>query len=309
MKKVLRFTAFILCAVMLCMVLCSCQYLDERKERRAVYNDAEEQSLTFKDNVYKHMEINSALAFIIDDSYYFDYCYATAEDVPVLLSGSFGDNMFYSHDGNGTPAVIGVYKQYKGIRDPIFGSTRIGAASTGDIDGYDEFYSDYKSDAPWYYVREDKYDEVKKIIETAELDHYFTNVYNDSYDETDGYAIVEKETKVLIDDDIAAAVDRTMKDGEVKSWSDLTPGDNWVNIRLYSCDKDITVTDEHRQPLVLTDGFDFYIHTLDEYSKLYKVSDDDFKTLHKLYKMAGTQQEYEDVIYYQGGREYVDYMY
>ena len=57
MKKIFKLTALALSLALLCVSLCSCADLDYRRANTAVYTDDTKAAFTFRDKLYKHIEI------------------------------------------------------------------------------------------------------------------------------------------------------------------------------------------------------------------------------------------------------------
>jgi hypothetical protein len=157
----------------------------------------------------------------------------------------------------------------------------------------------YAEDRFTYYVREDKYEDTKKLLESAELDRYYMNVYeHHNDDQTDWYA---KESgyyisvNKLLDQDMTDAVNRTLKDGAKATWIDLEQKrTEWYSFQIYPCDEDILITNGKIYNIV-TDTFDYYIYEDNNDDVLYQVSNDDFEQFRRMYKLNDESIGVEDV--------------
>ena len=304
MKKFIKLTALVLCIAALCVSLCSCQYLDDAKYKTAVYTDDAKASFTFRGSLYKKMEISDKLSFIISDVQ--GDRYVTAPDVPVLLSKSYGDMMNYDANEEKSPTVIRVYRNLDETLtdlsdsdvyiDPVI---RSAADSVMDdyIDNYivqGQFYTDYS-----YYVREDKYDGIKSAVDNAVMDHYFTLVY--TYNDPDIPYQGGKYLPALLDDDTTEVIKRTLSGKENATWDDIGGSTDWYSIQLASCDKDMLLSDNssyNSNVTLITNTTDYYLFYLNDSTKLYKVSDDDFNVIRKVYSMCKDSLEYLDIDFY-----------
>lgn len=304
MKKYIKLTALVLCIAALCVSLCSCQYLDDARAKTAVYTDDSKDSFTFRGNLYKKMEISDKYSFIIIDVQ--GDRYVTAPDVPVLLSKSYGDMMNYDAKEEKSPTVIRVYRNLDETLtdlsdsdvyiDPII---RSAADSVMDdyIDNYivqGQWYTDYA-----HYIREDKYDDIKASVDSAVMDHYFTLVY--TYDNDAEPWSGGKYLPALLDDDATEVIKRTMSGKETASWDDLSSKQDWYAIQLAACDKDMLLSDNssyNSNVTMITNSTDYYLFYMNDSTKLYKVSDDDFSAIRKVYSMCKDSLEYADIDFY-----------
>ena len=277
MKKAVKIIAIVMCIAVIGSTLCSCTMLDEAKEHSAVFTDESHNSFTFRGNTYvklNDISDDSSLSFIINYSS-LDY-HIIDPDVPVLLSGMFGDTMMFDN-GINEPLLISVMND--SVYEDKHSDYALAESSNSDMD---------------YYVREDKYDDVLKLLGTAKVDHLYTSVYE--YDDITVPWNGGTYKDVLIDDDAVKAVENTLKNGEQFKWSDIND-DYWNTLELYSCDKDIMITDGRNYELIVTEGYSYYINDASpaaNSSILYKVAPEDIGTLTKLYKKYGEDDMYED---------------
>ena len=287
MKRFFKIVALALCIALLGVTLCSCRYLDEAKANTAVYDDESMDSLTFRGYQYRKVDLPNGLGFIISESKL--GCSVTLPDVPVLLSGSFGDSMYYDAADEEHPAVIRV----NGVNINRYDS-RLEAALADD-------YGDYTADTRDIYtvirnyVREDRYEAVKKIVEKAELNHYctFIRVFDDPTVPWEG----SKYVPTLLDEATTEVIRRAFSNQSTVSWNDLADTE-WYGIFMNPCDETLTLTDNNRFLQLLTNGNDYYLFYSDDVNRLYHVSDNDFQVMRKLYKMCENDLEYMDINYY-----------
>lgn len=141
MKKSFKVITLILAIAMLAVSLCSCRALDEAKANQAVYSD-DHTEIEYRGNIYR---------LLFPKYHLMDYygcstiAYASdKDDVPVLLSSWYGDRLQISEDETIIRAMIPT--------DEI-----------ADLIDDEELY--YDTMLNWhgaYYIREDRYDEVKE---------------------------------------------------------------------------------------------------------------------------------------------------
>ena len=273
MKRFIRIIAAAVCAATLGLSLCSCTILDDAKKSTAVYTDDSKTGFTFRGGTYKEFDniyLKNGIRFIMSDTAY-GY-HITTKDVPVLLSSSYGKMMIFNRNED-SPVVIGVMRGY------------------ADEDSW--IFSDYYSDDQLvYYVREDKYDEVRKLINDAVIDSFYASFY--VYEDKDNPWNGGYNKNIVIDDKAAKAVNNTLKNGNQFKWSEIED-DQWDSMDIYSCDKDLLVTDARSYSIIVTEGYGYYINDtsdLADSSVLYKVSQEDYSAIDKLYK------EYEESNYF-----------
>ena len=279
MKKLFKLTALALSVIMLCLMLCSCQALDDLRASTGVYTDDEKTAFTFKDKLYKHIDIPDGKYEIIMDQAYYSHQFVITKDVPVLLSDNFGESITYSHSGDEDPIIIRVLAE-KSDGDYALDELR-GVSYTN--------YSTYE-----YYVREDKYDEVKKIVDEAAIDTYYLSYYDYHYDDyfyEYDYDYYDPYVHIVIDDDSAAAVTRNLgiergtdpKKTNLVKWSSLDSNKEWYYVDLYPCDKNRIITDGTGPIKLITDTKDYYLFYESDYRILHKVADEDVKAVSKIH--------------------------
>ena len=268
-----RITLFLLIAV-LCISLCSCQYLDDAKARAAYYTDNSRESFTFRGYTYLKIgseHLKNYRSFITDEIYYDNLCHAATSDVPVLMVASYGDRMVFNATDE-APEVITVFPYHV------------------DEDAWTPYQDSYTYE---YYAREDRYDRIVKILEESEIDRYYTHIDRyDSYDEWDGRM---SPSNYLLDEETSNAVKRTLISGESADWRDLLSYDCYT-VMLYPCDSEMMVTSGATY-LLVTNSIDYYVCDEITYT-LKKVSDDDYELMRKLYSLNRYSAYYADPVWY-----------
>ena len=296
MKKFFRLTALALCIGILCVTLCSCQYLDDKKSNTAVYTDDSRSSFTFRGSNYKLMDIptSSKRQLIITMNSYSlqDWSYVTGEEVPVLLSSGYGNSMIFSDNNQkDAPAAVMVYDQDYRKND----SRLFKYFFYDNIDYYD-------SVTEKYYVREDKYDEIKDIIDNAPTDRYYISEYVYDYDD-DSWDVrssgVGGFVNTLLDEDVTKAVYEVIKKNDLVKWAELDQRDDWYMVMLRPCDKDLIITDSTGIVNLITNRKDYYLFYENDIRNLYKMSDDVHSVMKKAFDACINSYEYVDIDYYQ----------
>lgn len=147
MKKTIKLLAVLAIISLLGMLFCGCDMLADMKENHAVLS-SDKQTITFRGD--KYMLLPEGGTPYVASNY--ESIYTTEEDVPVLLSDSFGLSTVY---------------------DPLRGLLRVGAFDYYDYDSigvvvYDtsiENYNEYD-----YYCIEDSYDKYAEIVKANDAD-------------------------------------------------------------------------------------------------------------------------------------------
>ena len=278
MKRLLRIIALIACAAIVCASLCSCELLNEAKHTTAYFTDDTKKALTFNDKTYRRIETPTEVSFILNDT--LEGYHAATPDIPVLLSGSYGKIMLFQKCDRNDPKVVAVlnYNTDEGYY----------SYSTSYADSRDYYYRDKKQ----YYLKEDTYDDVKKLIEEKDCSSYCTFVYSFEYSD-----VASAAGNILLDDAETAAVNRTLKSGRQVKWDDLGTKIDWYTIDLVSCDSTMIITD-NRTVRIVSDGNDFYVYDSSTYEldvPLYQIAAEDQETFRELYKTCEDSLGYEDV--------------
>ena len=100
MKKTVKILSLILCLLTLSSLLCSCNFLDEKREKHIIYENDERTEVMLNGKKYKLLPgFDDELIFLSETAYTYD-CFMTASDVPVLLASFFGERVSISEDKN-----------------------------------------------------------------------------------------------------------------------------------------------------------------------------------------------------------------
>ena len=305
MKKFLRFTAFALCLVIICVTLCSCQFLDDKKINRAVYTDNSRSSFTFRDSNYKLLDIIDKRELILITNRYREYetCYVTKSDVPVLLSGVYGNILYFGdNDSKEAPVSVLVYDtntNSKVVR--LFESVQAEDVQAEDVQAEDVQAEDVNdTNEIWtvekYYVREDKYDEIKDIIDNSPIDRYYMNKYVIE----NGEPWNSKSEQIVLDEEVTKAINATVKEKNLSKWADINNRIDWYMIRLYPCDKDMIITDSTFKINLITDMKDYYLFYENDVRSFYKADEKNAEVFKRVFDNYDTYSwEYASVEYYQ----------
>lgn len=243
MKTIIRILAVALCIALLGVTLCSCQYLEDHKNNRAVFTDSSKESFTFRGYTYKKMEFpsKSNLMLMADGD---TSAYVTTEDVPVLLTSMFGQPIVYNGDEK-NPLIMTCHSNENEV---FYGVANLGIT-----------YNSGSASPEGTYVREDKFDELKNTIVNAKLDHYYYWVFNEEYDEWNNYsAYYIVEVRHLAGDSLTKAINDTLENGKKVKYIDVPNDEGWSETEVYPCDKDMMVTNS-RLYYIFTDGKDYYV--------------------------------------------------
>lgn len=237
MKKSFKLIALVLAIIMVSVSLCSCRALDEAKANTAVYTDNDKTEVLFRDTTYKYLDTGDYDFVFYRDADPFTY-HVIESDVPVLLSSWYGSFMGVSADG----IVLGSNDASE---------SKIAEAYYDDVTNQDVEYG-------WrtkFFVREDKYDEIKETVEQGKLDHYFFEYWEQpDYDQyMSGGMMDSRESdfsykRVMLDDAATEAIARAKKSDKTEVIQ-VFDGSRYVDntyvkrvIPLQECDKDIILT-------------------------------------------------------------------
>ena len=290
MKQFMRIIAVALCLIILGVTLCSCQYLEDKKVNCAVYCDDSKESLTFRGNTYRQIKPKKDQQIIVSDN---TVAFVTTKDVPVLLSTQFGERL----DFNGYeehPAVL----RCDSRADEAYYAYPVSIDSS--LHNLSAAYFANGTAEMRYYVREDKLDEISKVIENAELNEYFTYNFND-------FDYSNKYSNEKINDKVKEAINAALKEGEKINYSKLSNQDwnalNWC-MWAYPCDKNMYVTDTG-SILIASDRLNFYLVPMNNSSPLTK---DLIQVPEKYYDSFNSlvKRYYSDNYYYGYVRDYFD---
>lgn len=93
MKKHLKYIAFALLIVTVCISLCSCKQLDAARSEHAWYSPTDDGFIYFRENTYKPLPECDDFSPVCEFN-----GYVTEHDVPVLVKEMYGDYFSYSED-------------------------------------------------------------------------------------------------------------------------------------------------------------------------------------------------------------------
>ena len=259
MKKVIRIITAALCAAMIGATLCSCRYLDEKKENNAVFTDDSKEYIEFRDHTYKRIELPSGLTAMVDYDFGVEPAYVTEKDVPVLLNSMYGLPFIYDSKVK-NPLILQLYEgnDLMDESDPILRAT---------------MHTYGALDRNQCYIREDKYDEVKNEIQKAKLDHYyyydadFTD-YSLNYDFSDPMQLTPELKPAS--EELTSAINDSLKSGKKVNYQKLIDKDSWSSFCLGCCDKNMLVTDDTKNLYILCEnvsGKYYLVQTTNMYSK------------------------------------------
>ena len=132
-----------------------------------------------------------------------------------------------------------------------------------------------------YYVREDKYEVMKEVLEGAVLDHYYISFYSDSYysyRSPDGnydvdYWDVSNLSTILLDQDVTDVINNALAASErEKVRLDEESMQSAKAMIVSPCDTEMMLTnDKTDQIVLLRDGENFYVYI----SEFWNSSEDD----------------------------------
>lgn len=242
MNKI-RLIALVLAIIIVSVSLCSCRSLDMKKSETAIYTDDTKTEILFRDHLYHWLDSGDlTYVFYTGGTDYNDYR-VTEKDVPILLSGWYGSYMGMSDDE--TILACGNSSMHD------FGEMVYDEATGQDAD-HSALYGIYGNETA-FYVREDKYDDIKATVESEKLDHYYFNYMDmsDYYYEYDSWDDLNSNISkdVLLDDTATDAIERAMKSGKTEEFV-IHDGKQFVDdhnikriIPLQKCDKDMILTE------------------------------------------------------------------
>lgn len=237
MKKSFKLIALTLVIVMVSISLCSCRALDEAKANTAIYTDSDKTAVLFRDAIYKYLDTGEYDFIFYRDADPFTY-HVIERDVPVLLRAWYGAVMGMSKDG----VVLGCND----------------ASNSKIAEAYYDSVSNQNVEYGWrtkFYVREDKYDEIKETVEQEKLDHYYLEYWEQpDYDQYMSSGMMDYRAsdfsykRVLLDDKSTAAIERAKKSDNTEEIQvhDRTQYVDNINVKrvlpLQKCDKDMILT-------------------------------------------------------------------
>lgn len=251
MKNIKKLLLIITIVLTMCMFLGGCTQLDDMREQHAVWTVAgEDDSITYKGVEYKKLPPPE-----YPNEYFFGYSntiYVTDPDVPVLLSGSYGEALDISKDD--------IY---------IYGYL------------FDNEYEYISSGHDVYYCKAELYDEITaKAEEKIEYTKYAYLYYDDMTDfsEIKAYYLTDKEMET---------VDKIVSEEKPLENSDIyNNGYYLVDLQKFSddgyfCKASYEIYGDDKGNYYLVD----YTYSLDEYS-VYSVPKEMYSTFDNITKHA-----------------------
>lgn len=237
-KKFLRITAILLMLAMTVTMLCSCNALDEKKKRHAVWADESHNTILLNGKKYvkdtENAKFFDGIRYEGFEIFFSEYC-VTDDDVPDLIANYFGTRYTISVDGK----II-----------------RMSAL----IDGFFGENYDYTELA---YVLEDEHDEIVekyKNIQNSMIEYCIFDYVSDE---------MEMNYR-LVDNLIREILNEALHYGKTISGEDLALESC---LDIYKCDREITVA-ENIGYLGINNGKDdsqTYIFTVYEENKTYVI--------------------------------------
>ena len=286
MKNSFRIIAVLLAVLLISVMFCSCEWLDEKKASRAVYSD-DYMEITYQDNVYR-LILAGNYSFIADYDYGWNSPYVTTKDVPLLLTDSFGDSMSVMNNGT----VLSIYAELNKYSEDFRKKEDEPGRAYGSV----------------YYVRSDKYDELKDAVDNAVLDHYYFEYwdYNDAeYSDVmlNDYRSVDGGYRsVLLDDKITDIVNNALKASadEKVSFRELSTGDYDLKAFVFApCDKNMIITQSGVRYYLVEDHDKYYFwdgNYIND-AAFYPFGADDAALLKALFENYPDAVNYEDILY------------
>ena len=207
MKRIGKILLAVLLMLALCLCLCSCAELDELKASRAELRKDEngESIIVFRDSIYRSAAslLKSEATLQISFS---GTAYLADPDVPVLLLDNFGVACPYNEDAS----VIYYPEAYS--------------------DRYDSI-KDHHNDE--YFVREDKLDDLRTLLEGGSLSRYCITDRDETY--TMVYPMIAAEYTELLSKLTALA------DASTEYLPELPEAADYAFSRaMYRCDEDVS---------------------------------------------------------------------
>ncbi len=255
MKKIIRIIAVALCVTTLGVMLCSCQYLEDKKDNRAVFTDDSKESIEFRGNTYKRISLTSS-SFVTINSTFGTSGFVCEKDVPVLLSSMYGEPFEYDSSKD-SPLILQCYRSDPSIQEYVSDTEGDSLRSAFNLNNnsYNYFLAGYNNDR--CYVREDLYDDLKEELKSLKLKHYFYIKEYDPYvsdsENHDMYYDYKMEYTIL-DDKLTDAINQTLNNGRKIDYKKLKDKNSWSSFRLSYCDKHMMVTDEEKELYIFCDN-------------------------------------------------------
>ena len=242
MKKVIRIIAVLVMAALISTLLCSCIQLDDLKNNCAVWADENHSEILFRDNLYKRIQLKGE-AIIQNKS--FDGV-LTEPDVPILLSKSEGDTIYFD--------------------------------KTADVPIFIQMPDKYGSKA--YSCLESEYDKISEINSNNQYDSMYIR-YDKRYDDEDmvGYNWDYRTEYEIIDEAYQEAIDRTLENTDEMILDDHSAA--YYSLEFQRCDSEMLITNNDTIHIERRSG-EYYVQDSNRY--IFKqVSPDDKDIFRKLF--------------------------
>ena len=256
MKRIIKVIAFALCIAMLGVTLCSCQYLEDKKNNRAVFTDDSKEAIEFRGNTYKKIKLPKDVS-VLFGSESSQESYVTTKDVPVLLSSMYGQHFAYNTKEE-NPLIIQCYKEI----DYNFETNGVNQFLSNSYSKYSAFGL---QDSEKCYVREDRYEELSKELENPNLDHYYYYDYSYENGELDigDYSYYSNSGEFyspvyeykLINEELTNAINDTFKNGKKVDYKKLKD-EGWSTFWLDYCDQNLLLTSDSNSLDIFYDSAD-----------------------------------------------------
>ena len=178
MKKTVKILSLILCLLTLSSLLCSCNFLDEKKAYHITFEKNSDNEYVLLDGKrYRCLpHFNDELFSLNVTGYIENNFYLTSADVPVLLSRYFGNRVLVSQDKK----IIYGYTEYDETLDRycrnVYCEESIYDKALYDLENEDKYHLSYESLAttPYELQRQSKNkpvsENIEKLIEEATSD-------------------------------------------------------------------------------------------------------------------------------------------
>lgn len=306
MKKIIRIIAVALCVAILGVMLCSCQYLEDKKHDRAVFADDSKECIEFRGYTYKRISLPADVVIMDGDSYYGYQAFVSTKDVPVLLNSIYGQPITFDFSEE-NPPILQCYKEDKNVsNDATERFVRFSYTYTYN-------YFGYELDSDKCYVREDRYDELKEELQNAILDHYY---YYDYHEEEYNDVYYEDRSMVelkLVDDDLTKSINETLKSGKTIDYTTLKDSDSWNSYWLSYCDKNKLVKDDSKELRIFYNSTNdkYYLlqtsYSLANHKELIEVPKSDNQLFKKLFDEQKDEVTFDDDLYFYFEDDMMDY--
>ena len=291
MKKIIRISALLLIAALTALSLCSCQSLDDQRSHHAFYTDDDHLKIEFEGNTY-HFIYPGTYTIINDNNIWNDTYYVTENDVPVLLSGWYGNYMYINKD----KTIIETSVPLNELPDALKSAISEGVDKTGDTS-----HEWSRSNNYVYYIREDKYDKIESIIEDGEPDHYYFEFWSYSdydldYDDMDLFAAKSVSSNghrlVMLADDLTAVINKALKSKGDDQIDFTQLGSDAKMIDISRCDSEMILTDWKEYYLIKDkEHYYFWNGNTQNGIILYRFTEDEASAVRELFK------DFPDAVY------------